>query len=228
MSLGFLGKVIGAGLNYAESRTNRKLSERYARKRIQLTVADAKKAGIHPYYALGGSSSGFSIPSHSGAGDLIGSAFADLDNEARRKAPKVDGLDAEQQRAQIDLLKAQRHSIEQEMILATQARAPTKTAIPKLGEKGNPYPMTVWMETNSGDLVKVTNPDLVRGIEESASGPILLAEGQTYSTKPPAKEKPKPMPKSPKDGQLTFRNGRYYKYDAKSQQWKLSNRRMVR
>lgn len=66
---GLLGALTGS----REAKKNRLAQERFAREGIQMRVADAEKAGVHPVYALGASTPSYA-PVTSGAPEMIASA----------------------------------------------------------------------------------------------------------------------------------------------------------
>lgn len=75
--LSAFSNIIGASMAQRDSSMNRKAQYDFAQRGIQWKVADAKKAGIHPLYALGATGAMYS-PVHSDAPAFAAAAGQDL------------------------------------------------------------------------------------------------------------------------------------------------------
>lgn len=110
------GSIIGGLFDANNAAKNRALQKEFAQNSIQWKVADAKKAGIHPLYALGAQTHSFT-PVHTGlgssladAGQSIGravDAYADRDNRLDGFVKASQALQLERGKLENDLLKVQ-------------------------------------------------------------------------------------------------------------------------
>lgn len=87
---GMIGSIIGARKAYESSKSDRSLQRQAAQNSIQWRVADAKKAGVHPLYALGAPTMSVAPVGDGGAGALLSDAGQNLDraiaaNQTRRE-----------------------------------------------------------------------------------------------------------------------------------------------
>lgn len=105
-----IGKGIGAGLDYMTARSNRNaqmaqahqnelMQTKFAKNAIQWKVSDARKAGVHPLFALGASTSSYSPVSigslpDSNFASTFGSMGADLSTAISKGMPKAGVADA--------------------------------------------------------------------------------------------------------------------------------------
>lgn len=92
---------IGAGLDYLSAQRNIKFQKKFAKKGIQWRVADAKKAGLHPLYALGAQ-----VPAFSPVQDATGSALAAMGQDISRSR-KATLSPSEQQLLDLQIAQAQ-------------------------------------------------------------------------------------------------------------------------
>lgn len=119
-----IGSAIGAGLDFFNSRSNRNAQmsqalanqqeqRTFAKNAIQWKVADAKKAGVHPLYALGAPTMSFSpvslgsLPSSDFASSFsrMGASLDTAVGQGMPKSGKVDAFTATAQQLQLDGLK---------------------------------------------------------------------------------------------------------------------------
>ena len=91
-----IGGAIGAGQSSANASFNYDAQKEFAQNGIRWRVEDAKRAGIHPLYALGASTKGFSPVSSYGGDFGISDAAANfgqgLDRAAQAKMTKEERL----------------------------------------------------------------------------------------------------------------------------------------
>lgn len=128
-----LGSLIGAGtsllgglMSSNEAKKNRKLQKEAMYNGIQIKVADAEKAGIHPLYALGAST--FSpTPIMSGMPEAVGNAGQDI---SRAVSAAQDGRErASTYSKALQSLQLERGSLENELL---------RSQIRKLNTPGSP------------------------------------------------------------------------------------------
>lgn len=82
--LGFLGGALDTLSNRSTAKENIKLQKQFAQEGVQWKVADAKKAGVHPLYALGAQTTSFQ-PVSVGGSDFA-SMGANLDSAINNSA----------------------------------------------------------------------------------------------------------------------------------------------
>lgn len=128
---GLLGKSSADKQNAQQmklARENIALQKQFARKSIQWKTQDAKKAGIHPLYALGAQGYQFSPVSVGSVGDPLGSAIADAGQNIGRAVES--GMSSDQRMAgRLGALQVQRAELENtklasEIALMQQAGQP--------------------------------------------------------------------------------------------------------
>lgn len=131
--------LIGAGVDYVidkdQAKKNAKLQKEFAKNQIQWAVADAKKAGIHPLFALGSSinASPSFVSGQSPAGSMIAEGLRGM-----RKAP-ADPTQA----AQVRALNASAARDEAQAALTLSERKRLEQTVnsqPLLGASGAPGP----------------------------------------------------------------------------------------
>lgn len=106
-----LGKGVDSLVSHRQAKENMKQQTRFAREGIQWRVEDAKRAGIHPLFALGASTQSFSPISvgsdFGGMGQSLGRAVAASANSDERSMQRQGmQLELENKRLQNDILKA--------------------------------------------------------------------------------------------------------------------------
>lgn len=112
---GLLGGAFSNRKNESTANKNVDQQRKFAQKGIQWKVADAKKAGIHPLYALGANTHSFSPiavqdsvgPAVANMGQDISRAMYATADADTRAASKVAALQVENMGLQNDLLRAQ-------------------------------------------------------------------------------------------------------------------------
>jgi len=137
--LGAAGSVIGSIFGKSEADQNVKMQKQFAQQGIQWKVADAKKAGIHPLYALGAQTHSFA-PVQTGISENMASAGQSLGRAVdayRSNGERLDGftkasqsLQLENQKLNNDLLKQQLASNQ-----ATLNQPGTPPAAPSAGSR---------------------------------------------------------------------------------------------
>jgi len=94
-----LGSIVDAGVNWLWGEKQEDAQFKMARNAIQYRVEDAKKAGVHPLYALGAPTMSYSPVSVGGMSDF-GNAGQDIGRALSAGQPKAAQLSAYQERAQ--------------------------------------------------------------------------------------------------------------------------------
>lgn len=99
------GGVMANQTNRANVDAQTQLQREFAQKGIQWKVADAKKAGLHPLFAMGGSTTAYSPMV---LGDQVGPALAEAGQHIARGAQAMEGQDIgpsdiEKQRHQVEM-----------------------------------------------------------------------------------------------------------------------------
>lgn len=113
-------KAISAGVDLWNAGKNRSMQKDFATHGIRWKVKDAKKAGIHPLYALGAQTTSFSPVSVGGATDAIASMGQDVSRaiDATRTQPeKLEAVSKTMQDLQI-----RRMGLENELLGAQIAK----------------------------------------------------------------------------------------------------------
>jgi len=124
--MSFFGSLLGAVGSFfggkSEAKAQRESNERnyemqkeFAQNGIQWKVKDAKKAGIHPLYAIGAPSMSAS-PSFASEGNSgIGQAAQHLGNAVSARQDKI--MQSKKEQAELDLLHAQADKVRSDMIV---------------------------------------------------------------------------------------------------------------
>lgn len=94
-------QAVGAGLDYLSAQRNIKFQKKFAKKGIQWRVQDAKKAGLHPLYALGAQ-----VPAFSPVQDATGAALSQMGQDISR-SQKATLTPTEQQLLDLQVAQAQ-------------------------------------------------------------------------------------------------------------------------
>lgn len=146
-----LGGFLGRESNADQMEQNRQLQREFAQSGIQWKVADAKKAGIHPLYALGAPTMSPAIQtmqdplaaSLSSAGQDIGRAISATAAPEDRNTGVIMGLAVERAGLQNELLRSQ---------IARLRSAPT----PGIPSVSDPYNTGIPLN-DANDATRVTN-----------------------------------------------------------------------
>lgn len=93
-AIGAGASLLGGALGMDSERKSRNMQREFAKNAIQWRVADAKKAGIHPLYAMGAPGIGGSFSSGNAMGDAIGRA-------GREVGRTVGGYDQRRQASEL-------------------------------------------------------------------------------------------------------------------------------
>lgn len=107
--------LLGGILGKKEADANIEMQKDFAKKGIQWRVADAKKAGVHPLYALGANTTSFSPVSVGSLGAGLSEMGQDISRavEAVQSAPErmqskvITGLQIERAKLENEMLKSQ-------------------------------------------------------------------------------------------------------------------------
>jgi len=170
-----VGNVADAFFSGQTAEKNIKLQKQFAQNGIQWKVADAKKAGIHPLYALGAQTHSFA-PVQTGGGSFseMGQSVGRAIDAYRTNGERLDGftkasqsLQLENQKLNNDLLKQQLASNQ-----ATINQAGTPPAVPSDAKR---Y-LIPGQGSTAGPLIdaqptKVTIPDPSRPHNEAGASP---------------------------------------------------------
>lgn len=130
--MGGIGSLVGAVGDIYSSNKNVHLQKQFAQNSIQWKVADAKKAGIHPLYALGAQTHSFA-PVQTGLSDSLGQAGQSLGRAVDAYSDKSQRLDAFTKASQSLLL--EKGKLENDL-LKTQIASANAT----LNQAGSPPP----------------------------------------------------------------------------------------
>lgn len=165
--------ILGGLFGKSEASKNRAMQRNF----IQMRVADAKKAGIHPLAALGASGGAQSV--HSGMGDAVASAGAAIGKSIANR--ELQQLNKEKIRSDIN-----RNNAEAQGWLADAQRTTTNAALRAgaiggaVPTKNDPYKKRTENQYMSvkladGSIIEVPNPDVYEiGPTELATGSALL------------------------------------------------------
>jgi len=199
--LGFLGGLVGAGLNFFNAGKERDRQKEFAQHGIQWKVEDAKRAGIHPLAALGAQTHSPSPISLGDVGTSLAAAGQDLsrsidatrDKPARAAAVSKTandlaltnaGLQNELLAAQIAKIRASTNppmpSVDTRYLVDGQGDSPVKikpaetsTTMPgQPGVEGAVIPGLGWHRTPTGWAPNMSK-ELAERMEEDHIGSIL-------------------------------------------------------
>lgn len=189
----FLGPLISAGANLfggifgsnkaaEQAELNRQMQLQFAQNAIQWKVADAQKAGVHPLFALGASTSSYT-PVSNNAGEILGDSIGKMGQDVGR-AFAAGGTKAERQLqlagAQIDIEGKQLDNDIKRMELASKAARLNQPATgPGVPEAGVPFMPEAW---GQGAKPFAAYPGLTEF--DKNDKPELTASGFTYSKNP--------------------------------------------
>lgn len=187
------GGILGAGLGAVGSilggRKARKSQEKmmqqqlqyqreFAQNGISWRVADAKRAGLHPLYALGGSGATYSpmstVGTDSGMSDAFSKVGQAISNRQTSEEKAMSGLRLENAKLNNDLLKAQINNINRETSLASVGQSPAGAAIKAA------YQSQSSVGKSSGK---------VEGFDQSTPDIRLVEKGSGNYTYAPAKDR---------------------------------------
>lgn len=135
---GAIGSLVGAGASLWGAHKDRQMQKEFAQKGIQWKVADAEKAGIHPLYALGASTTSFAPV---GVGDA-GKHFADMGQDVSRAmaATSTEATKASAFNSAVQSLTLRKMSLENDLLaskIATINQAGTPPSPPSIGQRYN-------------------------------------------------------------------------------------------
>jgi len=174
--LGAAGSVIGSIFGKSEADQNVKMQKQFAQQGIQWKVADAKKAGIHPLYALGAQTHSFA-PVQTGISENMASAGQSLGRAVdayRSNGERLDGFTKASQSLQLENNKLQNDLLKQQ-IASNQATLNQAGAPPPAPSPGQRY-LVPGQGSTAGPLIdrqptKVTIPDPSRPHNEAGASP---------------------------------------------------------
>jgi hypothetical protein len=159
-----IGSLVGAGLNYLGGQKNLALQKAAMKKGIQWKVADAKKAGIHPLYALGAPAfnpSPVNFGDMASAGQDIGRAL----DAGKTFKGKVDEFTAATQKLQI-----RRMELENNLLASQVAKSNQPGNPPTIPDPGGQDPHLISGQGNSAPTVSYTSP-VVKNIPQKRTAP---------------------------------------------------------
>jgi len=171
-----VGSLAGGIMQNNQANANIALQKKFAQNGIQWKVEDAKKAGIHPLYALGAQTHSFA-PVQSFAGDSIASMGQSLGrayDAYRTSGERLDGFTKASQSLQLENNKLQNDLLKQQ-IASNQATLNQPGTPPPVPSAANRYLMPGQGST-AGPLIdrqptKVTIPDPSRPHNEAGASP---------------------------------------------------------
>lgn len=176
----FIGGMMGRdstdranALNAQVARENIAKQEEFARNSVRWRTEDARKAGIHPLYAMGVQPSNFS-PVHVGAvaDTSMPTAMANMGQDISRavNATRTGQEKVDAYTSTVQALSLQRMGLENEL-LTSQIR--------KINQTGSPpnFPGTEGVVDGQGDVVYVESPN---GRKFIVSRPELASQMQTH------------------------------------------------
>jgi len=140
------GALIGAGMSYFNNKSNEKLQKQFAQNSIQWKVADAKKAGIHPIYALGNQATSYApqslggMPDFAAIGQNLDRAAAQNQDHTTRAAAQ---LATEKIGLENELLRANINRINTEIARSPPLPGGGTTLIDGQGQTAGPLPGVV-------------------------------------------------------------------------------------
>jgi hypothetical protein len=161
--LGFAGDLLGIKSQESANDQNIKMQREFAQKGIRWKVSDAKKAGIHPLYALGASTH-MPTASIKGSQDAIRSAGDRLGNIADGHTRRIKGLTEKNLEADIALKmarasevakRAQKLNSQQDFDLLSAEKLDNPKPRMKLHKKRQP------IDTVIGRLLPDTKPGYI-------------------------------------------------------------------
>lgn len=140
------GSLINAGMSYFNNKQNIKHQKEFAQNSIQWKVADAKKAGIHPIYALGNQATSFApqslggMPDFAAVGQNLDRAAAQNQDHTTRAAAQ---LATEKIGLENELLRANINRINTEIARNPPLPGNGTALIPGQGQTAGPLPGVV-------------------------------------------------------------------------------------
>jgi hypothetical protein len=163
-----LGGLIGRQSNEAQMEANRALQREFATSGIQWKVEDAKKAGIHPLYALGAPTMSPSIQTMQ---DPMGSAISSMGQDLSRAvaataAPEARNLGV------MEGLAVERAGLQNELLRSQIARLNSQVG-PGVPTVSDPWKTGVPVN-DAGDAARVSNdPAKITpgAVQDPGSGP---------------------------------------------------------
>lgn len=170
--MGLLGGGINALFNRKANRQNEQAQRDFAQHGVQWKVEDAKRAGIHPLYALGANTTSFS-PSYVGDSS-IGNSLQNMGQDVSRAM--IAQTDQKTRDIAYETAVKQRtleNMTLDNQIKATQLRKMLEVppAVPTLGSKLNPYPEEEYYRDNFGNIVKHPSMEYAQAMQGEAFGP---------------------------------------------------------
>jgi len=170
-----VGSLADSFFDAQSAKQNIKLQKQFAQEGIQWKVADAKKAGIHPLYALGAQTHSFA-PVQTGGGNFsqMGQSVGRAIDAYRDRGERLDGFTKASQSLQLDSLKLDNDIKKAQLasLTATLNQAGTPPPVPSAGQR---Y-LVPGQGSTAGPLVdrqptKVTIPDPSRPHNEAGASP---------------------------------------------------------
>lgn len=169
-----LGGLMGSRAADSANDQNIKMQKQFAQEGIQWRVADAKKAGIHPLYALGAQTASFAPSS---VGDPIGGAISDMGQDIGRAVDAASTSGDRVINKAITSLQLERAGLENELLRSQIAR--------ERGQLGPGFPGTPTLIEGQGDTSaeKVVPPQRTTNFR-AGLGPVALnpnfSDAQTW------------------------------------------------
>lgn len=150
-----IGKAVDFFTGQKQQESNTALQREFAQNSIQWKVEDAKKAGLHPLYALGANTTSFQ-PS------LVGSNFGDMGQDVSRAVEQISSEGGRAGNKVADALQLENMGLQNDLLRSQIAR------LNQGGQVAPPMP-------SPGQTVDVTLPP-----EANRSIPPIYVDGKLY------------------------------------------------
>lgn len=151
---GFFSKKAGKKAAQAQAQANRQNYEaqkEFAQSGVQWRVDDAKKAGVHPVFALGGSGASFS-PTFQSTGDGgLAAAGQDIGRAVQSAIPSAKGKNQAYIKAYQDL-SLKRMGLENELLASKIATTRQAGQVPRIPETGAGSRMLIDGQPGAGSI----------------------------------------------------------------------------
>lgn len=180
-----IGSIAGGLFGANSAAKDRKMQKQFAQNSVQWRAKDAKKAGLHPLATMGYSGSSYTPVGDGGMGTAVSQAANHI-GDGINAAPKNKlqaqlgqssmAVDA----ANIDLLKAQKLQIVENIRKSAQGAVGTQGGLPSPSKKP-PVGSTIKVKLEDGTIIDYPNPDLGMDLGELATylGATYYGEART-------------------------------------------------
>lgn len=142
------GGLISKRAASSQAADNYAAQKEFAQNGVRWKVEDARKAGIHPLYALGASTVGFAPTA---VGDSLGPSLAAAGQDISRAVAAGSTAGERQQQQQMNALQLERAGLENELLRAQIAKTTSGVG----GQVGPAFPSAVSFPVHSGNVAPV-------------------------------------------------------------------------